>query len=552
VSPGTPLALATVIFLIVLYRWSLIGPRVSHSHRRGRQLKTSKEIDSILEKALAPTDATFRLGNRKFPARLAHGHIAVVGATGSGKTMVQRLLLQSVLDQVGRGLGHRAILYDAKQDALSLLAGMDVKCRVRLLNPLDVRASAWDMARDITAPASALQAAAMLIPETKGDANPFFTNAARHLLYGTLLGLIASRPGKWTLREAILIVRDKGQLKNVLASVTQNAALLQYFEHAPTLQNILSTVLTYTAPYEILAATWAHANDSFSLNDWLSGEGILILGNDEGNRTALDTINRLIFRRLTELILRQPETDPRSTRRTWFFLDEVREAGNLDGLSRLLTKGRSKGAAVVLGFQDIAGLRDLYGKGAADELVGQCNTKIFLRLNSPETAEWASKVIGSQEVFEIKTGISKNREARHLFATSSGESLSHGISETPLVLPSEFLALPETTPETGLSGFVVTPLTGPYRMHLPGDWLARELTPRRVDFPDLVLRPDSHQYLVPLGPGELNHGDPTPKHSPNGIRVDRPRVPISNPLPKRSVSDRTTPHALNCVLENGG
>ncbi|MFX8836738.1 type IV secretion system DNA-binding domain-containing protein, partial [Acinetobacter baumannii] len=70
----------------------------------------------------------------------------------------------------------------------------------------------------------------------------------------------------------------------------------------------------------------------------------------------------------------QPTTAKDSgMQQAWFFLDEVREAGELDGLSRLMTKGRSKGACVVLGFQDIDGMRDVYGDQVANEICAQCN-----------------------------------------------------------------------------------------------------------------------------------------------------------------------------------
>jgi len=80
----------------------------------------------------------------------------------------------------------------------------------------------------------------------------------------------------------------------------------------------------------------------------LSPHSILVLGNDEDNRAAIDTINQLIFKRLSELMLAQPEVNPGDSKSTWFLLDEVRQAGKLEGLSALMTKGRSKGAAVLL------------------------------------------------------------------------------------------------------------------------------------------------------------------------------------------------------------
>ena len=104
---------------------------------------------------------------------------------------------------------------------------------------------------------------------------------------------------------------------------------------------VRATVATKIAPYEVIAAAWDNATEKVSLTEFMKGEFVLVLGNDEETRTALDAINKVLFKRLSELILAGSET---RTRQTWIFIDEVREAGNLEGLSRLMTKGRSKGA----------------------------------------------------------------------------------------------------------------------------------------------------------------------------------------------------------------
>src|SRR5262249_19376606 len=145
--------------------------------------------------------------------------------------------------------------------------------------------------------------------------------------------------------------------------------------------------------------------------------------------------------------------------------------------SRLLTKGRSKGAAVVLGFQDIAGLYDVYGKEVAEELVGQCSTKAILRLNSPETAAWASRVLGTHEVIESRRGQSRSYQRSLTAKGTWGDSISHGLATRPLVLESEFFDLPETNPENGLTGYFITAAGGAYKDHLPGSWIASQLKP---------------------------------------------------------------------------
>ena len=88
-----------------------------------------------------------------------------MGTTGAGKTLLLHRLMRSVLPTIGKrrldgiSLDRRALVYDAKGDVLSALHEM-ADCRIVTLHPFDARGAAWDMARDITSPAAALQAAA--------------------------------------------------------------------------------------------------------------------------------------------------------------------------------------------------------------------------------------------------------------------------------------------------------------------------------------------------------------------------------------------------------
>jgi len=131
-------------------------------------------------------------------------------------------------------------------------------------------------------------------------------------------------------------------------------------------------------------------------------------------RTAIETINRCISKRVCDLVLNQPDSN---TRRTWFVLDEVSEAGKLDGLVSIMKRGRSKGAAAVLAFQSVSGLRNptLYGPYLADEILGQVGNRFFGRIECVATAEWASSLFADQEregmtYTESTSGSSRTRQ----------------------------------------------------------------------------------------------------------------------------------------------
>lgn len=448
---------------------------------------------------------TIRWGGGELPGASATTHFLVAGTTGSGKTLLLNRLMASVLPTIGKKrpdrtpFDRRALVYDAKGDLLSTLHGM-ADCRIVTLHPFDTRGAAWDIARDVTTPAAALQVASLLVPpERGGSGNPFFPLAAQNLVRGVLLSFMQTVGEDWSFRDLLLALRFEERLRQVLEKSPEGRAILdQFFQAGETLQGVRATLAARTAPFEVIAAAWDTAAEKVSLQEFVAGEFILVLGNDETSRTALDAVNRLLFQRLTELILGQSES---RTRQTWLFLDEVREAGKLEGLSRLMTKGRSKGACLALGFQAIEGMREVYGQNVADEITGLCNNKALLRLESPASAQWASELFGKCEELDRRESWSRSRSGRGLLPTCGrGRTRTEQRLTTEAVLASEVMTLPPTGPETGLSGFFLTRAGGAYRQTLSWPELRAGAPPRARGIPDFSPRPANAQYLREWGP----------------------------------------------------
>jgi hypothetical protein len=488
---------------------------------RGRRLKPFPAAERAADDARPEDDAGLSWGGCRLPSAVATLHWLVCGTTGSGKTMLQRLLMQDALPQIRPGSDARALVYDAKHDLMSVLAGMRLGCPVKVLNPMDVRAVAWDVARDCNSPAAAVQLAHVLIPDQDAGPNAFFVKGAQDLLAGVILAFVVRAPRRWALRDVLLAFGDVATLRDLLARSPHTADRLKYFADDRTLANLLASLAAELAPFMPIAAAWDRAANKVSLEDWVRGEFVLVLGCEEALRAPLDAVNRAIFLRAVELILAQPD---RPTRRTWVFLDEVREAGPLTGLRSLLNKGRSKGACVVLGFQAIEGLWDEHGRDAAEEIAGECNHKALLRVESPETAAWASRVVGEYEQLEVKKSQGPG---------GGPPSLAEEIARRPSVLPSEFTDLPVTNPANGLTGVFVSPVTGAYKHTITGGELAARLVPPDRSVPDYLPRPDEHQFLRPWDTDD--HDRLGLSAAPPPASPPPPPTPQPNPKPKLKV-----------------
>src|SRR5207249_1131942 len=97
-----------------------------------------------------------------------------------------------------------------------------------------------------------------------------------------------------------------------------------------------------------------------SLRRWVESENtILVLGLDPRIETTLTAVNRLLMKRLSEIVLACPEGTPK---RTYLALDElVKLSGDhpLPGLSDLCLRGRGAGARLAAVVQTIESLRKI-------------------------------------------------------------------------------------------------------------------------------------------------------------------------------------------------
>lgn len=436
--------------------------------RRMREYVRSiaNRLDSESSEPSEDIDDTLRLGSLLLSNDEAVQHFLAVGAMGSGKTTLLRLLMQDVVPDIKQGSDRRALVYDPKQEMVSILTGIRPDVSLVITDPFDARGAAWDMAKDVRETRVAIEIAFTLIPREK-ESQPFFSDAARHLIYGVMISFM-KRGLPWTLGDVLRAVASPKRLRRVLwANQYSRTLIARYFNDRRLLSNILSTLATRLLPFEPIAACWDAASAKFSLEDWVKNESVLVLASCDTSRHAIDAINRCIVKRCIDLLLSQSES---TTRRTWFFLDELSEAGRLDGLSSLLKKGRSKGGCAVLAFQSVAGLRDsqLYGPRMTAEILGQVGHRVIGRLECPETAEWASQLIGDQEIRQQTT-------SRSYTAQQTTRTTNEQIVTRRAVLPSELMSLTPCDSANGLTAFYLSRVAGAFCSTISGEELFGEL-----------------------------------------------------------------------------
>ena len=323
-------------------------------------------------------------------------HFLVVGATGSGKSVIIRSWLRQILKR-----GDRVLLHDTKGDVLET---MPVEEFV-LLAPHDARSAVWNVAADILTEEDAREFAACLVPDSH---DPVWAAGARELFTGAVVTLQKTRLQAWgwsELHEMLLMA--PAQLRELMSRHYRPAATYIILENgAPTktMMSFFSTLEGHVnGTVRPLSRAWHDPKMArFCARDFLLSETqdkrIVIL-----QRAAhLPTLSSNwigAFVRVAANLSVGPLLPDDAERRIWFTLDEFPQLGKLNGFAQILEKGRSRGLCCILGAQDISQLSSLYGADVTKTWLSSVGTKIVCRMEVGATAkticdEW----VGTRQV----------------------------------------------------------------------------------------------------------------------------------------------------------
>jgi hypothetical protein len=533
-SPANHAALAALCFTAIAgafaytFACSTLFPEKAGTHRRGRKVGTVDDARESLTAHRRRDEPEIAWGGLGLPWSAGPKHFLAAGMTGSGKTNLLLQFMASVLIWIGRKPDQRALIYDPKTELVSFLYGLGLGERVRILHPFDSRGCPWDIATDIDDLSAAQQVASILIPEDKTSKNPFFSRAAGQILAGVFTFLMKQTPGNWSLRDAIFVLESETRLREVLLRLPETRSLVdEFFQPPETFANVRSEIAIWMRRYRPVAACWHHAipNGKVSLKDWVKSDYVILLGQDEANRFQMEAINRAMFLRASQLLLNRDNSEER---RAWVIIDEVREMGNLEGLSRLLTNGRSKGACFCGGYQTPSGMKDAVGEHVADEINDQIWNMALCRMGGDVSAEWASKLIGDVEFEEKQTSEGPN-----------GKSTSTHIVRRRALMPEHFKMLPPPSPETGVSGVFTTPYTGAYSHTVPGAEIAKVRGLRVPDVCDYIPRPAGQQELPLWTEEDYQRLGLSPEPPPTGDEEAPEEAPPSRLQVVRSTTAET-------------
>jgi type IV secretory pathway TraG/TraD family ATPase VirD4 len=432
------LFVAVILFYPVAW-WFFRGRARNQSNRRyirGARLMTTDQFYKQVREHNQKTCLPF--GTISMPVDLENRTTMIMGKPGVGKSQCFRKILKQILKGKGQG-----IVYDHKGEYLTEFFDPN---RDLIFNPLDSRSLGWNVFNDLQTYMDVDAQAASLIPPSISTTNdPFWNDAARGV-YSGCLHYLYQNDYKNNAQLWRMLIAEPRELAGNLARTRGGEAGYRYItqnvENSRQAESVLAVMMQYTKCFEYMANT----DGDFSINDWLkNGSGMIYITNYEDVEETLRPILSLFIDLVGRKLLSMADD---LDRRIYLLLDEFGSLQRMSSIIKMVTKGRSKGAATFIGIQDDGQMEKTYGRQLLRTLDNAPGNRITFAL-SGETAEREVKYnIGETEFMEIERSQSMGPNDMR-----DGVSIREHKKRELLFLPSDIANLPDLTGIVKLRGY---------------------------------------------------------------------------------------------------
>ena len=374
-----------------------------------------------------------RLGGVPIPRELETNHFLLAGSTGTGKTELALSMARTVSER-----GERAVFIDYGANFLARI----VRDGDFILNPFDQRSVCWVPWLELANDPDYMLMARAIVPDGFGESRSWH-GLAQQLVAAALRACVEN--GRNTIREFLALLISSPDELAVFAAGTPAAVMTQK-GNEKMFANTRNVLMEYLEPWRYLRDP-TKAETGFSIRALIEGEynrkgkhgrlfrpWLFVTFRDD-QRAAMQYLSATWM----ELVIRAQLSLPEDRkRRIWKFIDELAACKRIQSLPDELAFVRKKGGAAVIGVQDVAQIRGIYGPEIAQTMLQNLKTKVMLACADPDTARYFSDVIGEQRVLRRKKTTTPARDLKETRRVStSWEPDMHR-----LVTYSEIMCLP--------------------------------------------------------------------------------------------------------------
>lgn len=349
----------------------------------------------------------------------------VTGTVGSGKSVAIGGALAGV-----RLERQKAIVFDPTGEYVERFyrEGRDI-----ILNPFDQRSPLWKPWNEVRVAYDYANLAEGFVP-VMNLKEPFWESGAQIVLED-VMGRLA-RLGKDTNRALVhaINVMPLEEIQQLVKALP--ASVYMDPEAARTALGVRMNVVRAAKSMRFLEDGPAECH--FSIRDWVAArdqDTWLFLSCRED---MLTTMRPLITAWMDAALRAVMTLGPDRSRLIWNVIDELPALDKIPCLNQVATRGRKYGIASILGYQNFAQLKRVYGPEDAQTIISTCQNMLTLRVPDFATAEHVAKNLSTQEVLEKGENVSFGKDPAR-----DGVSISSRRVMRNLVLPSEIQGLPQ-------------------------------------------------------------------------------------------------------------
>jgi len=396
------------------------GLGTSRASTGARREPSRREPSQEISKLYAPA----RLVGVPYPFQTEMEHTLIVGSPGSGKSQAIHQLIGSI-----RSRGDRAVIFDPELEYIT--HHFDPATDV-ILNPFDERAAGWSPFYDAADHADWMRLAHAIFKDPQSG-DPYWVNVARQLFSWTGYCLQKQTPNISLLAALDVLFGPTKDLEGLLEGTP---AAKHLAGGSPARVSSLESVLTDG----VTPLIYLHgAEGRFSIRQWVNlaerKAGFLFLSAPETHMDSLRPLLGFWSEIVVSALLSRHGAERHPT---WVVLDEFPSLGKIDKLADGPQRLRKYGGAIVLGMQQVSQLQDIYGHDRTRTIIGQCATKLILRAQDPETAEFMSQQLGRRVMRRVEENTSYGANA-----IRDGVGLTPREELEPVVLAEDVMNFPK-------------------------------------------------------------------------------------------------------------
>ncbi|KHD38165.1 conjugal transfer protein TraG [Clostridium acetobutylicum] len=374
-------------------------------------------------------------------------NIAVFGASGSMKS---RSFVRPNIMQISE-LNQSMIITDPKGEIFESMSEFlrDMGYTVKVFNLVNMRNSdRWNPLGEITDEISAQSFAETVIANTRtlgSRQDDFWEKTEMNLLKALVLYVVKENPKEERNLSAVysmLSLRDTASIDNLFRTLSSShEAKMPYNIYSQASENVKSGVIIglgsklQVFQNKLVCELSAESDIDLTLPKKEKCAYFCITSDME---STFDFIAGLFFSFLFIKLVKYADYTPKEAQKeVYFILDEFPNIGAIPDFTKKISTMRSRGISSLIIFQNIAQLQNRYPNNGWSEIIGNCDSRLFLGATDMITSEFVSKLLGTATVNDRSFSKSAGFKGIMDFGKITDKSIKRN-----LMNPDELLRLP--------------------------------------------------------------------------------------------------------------